>query len=505
MIEHIGALDSRAPLLVDVCIVGGGPAGIAIALALEGSGLRIALLESGTTEPDDATQELCAGTSERGLPPLELRESRLRYLGGATNHWGGACGRLDAIDFEARPWFPNSGWPFARAELDPWYERAEALLELGGRSDEVRARADLFDLAESALEHRVRIAKPVAFGQRFRDALEKSDAIRVVLGANVVGFDFGDELASVRGVRARSLAGRELGVRARATVVACGGVENARVLLAAGLGRKLDAIGRHFLWHARLECASIVLAKPFPEVAQPYDWHEEEGRRVAYSLVLSRDAQDFEELPNHGLFLFPKQQPMGRAIDALAARARGERAASGIGDDLSVVLSDLAGALEYARSHGTLQLEAWLDQVPNPDSRIVLASETDALGQPRAHVAWNYYDYERNWVAELARRVARELGAAGIGRLRLEQSFLEPGGFEEALRQGNGGGHQMGTTRMSAGPATGVVDAHGRVHGVAGLYCAGSSVFPTGGWMNPTLTILALALRQAAHLREVLR
>ncbi|MCA9510154.1 MAG: hypothetical protein KC560_05575, partial [Myxococcales bacterium] len=336
-------------------------------------------------------------------------------------------------------------------------------------------------------------------------ALEASRSVRVVLGANAVGFDFADELAAVRAVRVRSLAGREARVAARAVVVACGGVENARVLLAAGLGRKLDAIGRHFLWHPRLESASIVLARPFPTAAHPYDWRDDAGRRVAWSLALSRDAQDFEELPNHGIFLLPKQAPTGRAVDALGARARGEPVESDLADDLRAVLADPSGALEYARSGGLLQMETWIDQVPNPDSRVVLDREVDALGVPRARVSWTFYDYERTWIAELARHVAIELGRAGIGRLRLEQGFLEPGGFEEALRAGQGGGHQMGTTRMSATPADGVVDANGRVHGVAGLYCAGSSVFPTGGWTNPTLTLVALALRLADHLRDTLR
>src|SRR5690606_13747401 len=123
-------LERNSELRADVCIVGGGAAGITLARELIGQPFDVCLLESGGLELDVPTQMLCRGASV-GVPYLPLEATRLRYFGGTTNHWGGASRPLDAIDFERRDWVPESGWPFGRAQLEPYYRRAQPLLELG--------------------------------------------------------------------------------------------------------------------------------------------------------------------------------------------------------------------------------------------------------------------------------------------------------------------------------------------------------------------------------------
>jgi choline dehydrogenase-like flavoprotein len=141
------------------------------------------------------------------------------------------------------------------------------------------------------------------------------------------------------------------------------------------------------------------------------------------------------------------------------------------------------------------------EQAPNPDSRVVLSRERDALDCPRVALCWRTSPLDKR-TAHRAREIfGEELWRAGAGRL---QSSLEGEGKPWPARL-RGARHHMGTTRMHSDPRRGVVDANCRVHGIANLYVAGSSVFPTSGAANPTLTIVALALRLAGHVNQVFR
>ena len=491
-------------VLADVCIIGGGPAGISLALALEGSGRRVVLLESGERALEDAYQDLFDGTQGGDLPPLRLRESRLRQLGGATNHWGGACAPLDAIDFEERPWIAGSGWPIRRSDLDPYYARAHELLELGAPGfapehfgGDVGA---LFALGDTEVVHRVRIANPLRFGEHFHGRLERAVDVEVWLGATAVGLDLRADGGAVEAVRVRSLDGHDARVRAGRVIVACGGVENARFLLHCGLGERLDAIGRYYTWHPRLDTGLLLLSGPMPDPYR-YDWHVHAGRSIDFTLGLSRQAQEFEEVPNHGFFLYPVRTGVAGAVDALDARLRGREPLAGMLDDLGKVADDPEAARAHWDGRGSLVVQTWIDQVPNPDSRVTLGREADAVGMRRAHTVWRIHDYERDWLITVNAYLAAQLALAGVGRMRLNEELGGGDAYPRGIFEAGGGGHQIGTTRMSQGPADGVVDADLRVHGIANLYCAGSSVFRTASWVNPTYTVVALSLRLAEHLR----
>ena len=143
-------------------------------------------------------------------------------------------------------------------------------------------------------------------------------------------------------------------------------------------------------------------------------------------------------------------------------------------------------------------LNVRLEQTPNPNSRITLSQDLDALGLKRLNLDWRLTELEKRTVKVLAMTIGSEFGRLNMGRFQLPQWLVEDGdpGW-------TGGCHHMGTTRMSDNPKLGVVNSDCRVHGVNNLYVAGSSVFPTSGFVNPTFTIVALALRLVDHLRVV--
>jgi choline dehydrogenase-like flavoprotein len=142
------------------------------------------------------------------------------------------------------------------------------------------------------------------------------------------------------------------------------------------------------------------------------------------------------------------------------------------------------------------RVRAMFETEPRAVNRVSLSDRKDGLGWPRARVHWTVSDFDLRCMRESFGLISERLRRAGVGALELAIPDT-PEGWRRAIE---GGKHHMGTTRMHEDPCLGVVDPDGRVHGCHNLYVTGSSVFPSGGYANPTLTIVALALRLAEHL-----
>ena len=273
MLVDLHSLDQDAVLDADLCVIGGGAAGITLARSFAGRDLRIVLVESGGLEPDDATQQLYRG-ADVGAWNAPLHRSRLRYLGGSTNHWQGWCAPFAAVDLEQRAWIPNSGWPFPLAELAPFYDRARRLLGLDplrfdGAGDLVPEAAEQEAAPLPVDPARLRAVSwqidhpPTRFGGAFRAELDAAANLRVLLWANAVALERARDRAAIEHVELRSLSGRRARVRARRFVLACGGLENPRLLLASrsvepqGLGNRRGLVGRFFMDHFQVELGPL--------------------------------------------------------------------------------------------------------------------------------------------------------------------------------------------------------------------------------------------------------
>ena len=283
-------LDARqvAPgstLTADVCIIGAGAAGITLARALAASGHTVVLLESGGFQPDDATQALYRGSSV-GLPldPIGhqgLDGPRLRYFGGTTNHWAGYCRPFPELDFEPRSYVPRSGWPMARAALDPYYAVAEDTCRLGPydydvSSWEARGALKVPILNSETTPHTiVQLTTQPRFGVIYRDDLTRSPAIQLVLWANVTRLGLADDGSAISTIDVKTLSGNVFAAVATAYVVATGGLEVPRLLLAsndkrpAGIGNEHDLVGRHFMEHVNVAGGPVALTIGEAEIA-PY-------------------------------------------------------------------------------------------------------------------------------------------------------------------------------------------------------------------------------------------
>lgn len=518
MITDARSVPAGTTIEADICIVGAGAAGITLAREFIGSSLRVILLESGGMHYEQTTQDLYEGQSI-GRTFEDLTLSRLRYFGGTTNHWGGWCLPLDAIDFEPRDSLPYHGWPFSKSHLDPWYRRAQRVCQLGPYEYQPSSwgiAADKIPAPFAGPDFTCKILQEhgLRFGPVYAPALRQAPLVSVYLHANAFNFDTGESDAAVKELAVKTLAGNHFTVRARRYVLACGGIENARLLLASGreggngLGNAHGLVGRFLMVHLVYPAGLIIPTHP----RASFDFRTERqypiagGKQWFCSFIgLTAESMRRRHFPNIMIFwnyVFP---PVKGAADAAERMLHLEDTGGKWLTDLSKVLDNFEGLADFALRKAlfgegvpvkALQVGCTSEQQPNPQSRVSLGSKRDRLGMREVVVDWQLVPTDKSKAAEILHLLGTEVGRTGFGRFHplLTEGSSWPDGFY-------GNEHQMGTTRMHRDPSLGVVDENCRVHGLANLYVAGSSVFPSGGANNPTLTIVALALRLADHIK----
>ena len=542
MIEHADNIGMGAVLRADVCVIGAGPAGIALTLALAERGVSVLLLESGEREADAATQALYAGklaNAQLHSPPDTYRQRR---LGGSSAIWGGRCMPFDVQDFETRAQVPHSGWPLSYEDLLPYYPAANALAEAGRFSydarqalgEQVAPMIAGFDSPSVSTEGLERFSCPTHFGQRYAGRLQNATGVRLLLGANVTALHLQADGQRLASVTVRSLKGRQFEVAARSTVLASGGLETARLLLAsqgrtpAGVGNAHDVVGRYYMCHIAGQVGSLRVSGSPRQVRHGYEVSPEgiycrrrlqvvasEQRRLGLANAVAR--LHFARItdPAHrsgvlsGLFLsrrlisYEYSRRLQGGQTTLASYAR--HVLNIASDPL-----DTAGFLGHWLLKRTLaerkfpsvilrnrsnlfSLEVHGEQLPQAQSRVTLSDRRDALGMPQLHVDWRYAQADIESVRGTLDVLALAFEASGVARFDYQRETLE----EDLMRFGAYGGHHLGTARMGSDPRTSVVNADCQLHSVRNLFVAGSAVFPTSSQANPTLTLIALSLRLA--------
>jgi choline dehydrogenase-like flavoprotein len=549
MIIDARDLPDGATLTADVCIVGAGAAGISMALELAKGSIEVLVLESGGLRPEKATQELYSGTvaDERlHSPPDTYRQRR---FGGTTTIWGGRCIPLDPIDFERRDYMPNSGWPIDLSALMPYYPEANRLCEAGEFTYSAAAafhrplrpmikgfESPLF--TTDALE---RFSCPTDFGARYGRRLRAAPNVRVVLHANVTRIQLDAAGVRVESLAVRTLEGKSLEAIAQQVVLAAGGLEVARLLLASrdvqsgGIGNGRDVVGRYYMCHLAGTIGALAVDKPLGSVWNGYDLSDE-GVYCRRRIALSPDAQREHRLGNfiarlhHPRITDPEHR---NAILSLLFLAKfvipyeyGKRLHGGEPATLRMWLQhvrnvatgpfDAAGFAWHMLKDRRLaerkfpsiiikpkanlfSLDFHAEQQPAAESRVELMRDVDALGMPKLRVDWRYTPVDVDTVSRSIALLAREIERTGVGAFTYDPADIE----FEMTRYGAYGGHHIGTARMGTDPAHSVVDPDCRVHGVSNLSIASCAVFPTSSQANPTLTVVALALRLAARLRAL--
>lgn len=521
----VDAASPTAPLRIeaDVCIVGSGPAGISLANELRANFANVVVLEGGQDDYDESSQSLYTAEKFPTHFPDPMH-SRLRFLGGTSNHWANSTMPLSPIDFEKRDWVPNSGWPITYADVSKYYDKAGQYCGVDADGYDLahwRAKTGIVSPLDQASFLVTRVAKsarpPTRFYAKHGAALHQSGRVSVYKNANVTDLLFDPVKRRVREVTFTANGQRQHRVSAGVFVLCMGGLENARMLLVFNekygnqLGNQGDSVGRYFMEHPTVKPAAVMGSNEAVGAGLSVDL---ESKNVAFVHEYSEKVLREQRIVNGKLVFFnASQYDLSDGISSFHILK--ERLIKGqLPDEAFLHLSNLirdfdmvAEAISrksfdknifaHADQLGGAGVHIMMEQTPDRNNRIRLGSQRDRLGVKKLVVDWTLsnQDIEMMWSGLML--LGREIGALSLGRLRLlkEQSQRLFGD------QMSFGLHHMGTTRMATSPASGVTDADQRVFGTDNLYVAGSSVFATGGHVAPTLSIVALSLRLADHLK----
>lgn len=526
--------DNDSPIETDLCIIGSGPAGLTIANEFIGTATRVLVLESGGLDDEHETDDLNDIESVGAPRRMEQRTVRRRILGGSSHTWTGRCAPFDALDFEKRPWIPYSGWPITLAELDPYLEKARAYLCLGPncyddtlwsrfnqreplpRLDTALLEPIFWQFSKSPRDRQI----AVDFGADFIHA--KPANIQVLLHASVTHINIGADRSNADSVEISTLSGKRTTVSAKTFVLCGGGIENARLLLASnrqiatGIGNGNDLVGRFLMDHPQ-----CVIWELNPEHAVRmldrfggYWLHDEKGKHTyLHGLALSRDIQCNEHLLHCHAFIDQAANAGDQwsALSRLSTNLRSRRFAKTTYDDLGVVFrhpGEVARGLfrRFVKRRPQILTAdqnsfcLMLEQLPDPESRITLSEKhRDKLGIPLSNINWKIGDLERRTARRMGELVNHEFKRLNLPAPALPD-WLDR--YDAFVSRCSEKAHPTGTTRMADSANEGVVDRNCQVHGMNNLFLSGSSVFPTSGAANPTLMIVAMAVRLADWMKK---
>ncbi|OLP59939.1 hypothetical protein BJF93_10105 [Xaviernesmea oryzae] len=521
MIEDSLHLEDEASLACDLCIIGAGPAGIALARKAASPSCRVILLESGGLEVEEDLQVLNKGFSS----PLNLKgmeEGRARALGGAGRLWAGQCLPFDDIDFAQRPWVAHSGWPIDAAQLQPFVDEAKRFFCV--EEDVFDARNyGLFGLQAppwqaDRLKAMFTVYTPdVDVGKTHFAALKADANVTVLLHATATEIRTDETGTVTSGVAVKTWSGKSLTINAPVVALCAGGLENARLLLLSrsvnpkGLGNEHDLVGRFFQDHPNGITAT--LTSDGAHLQDRFRLLYRRDKRYFPKFALSETLQRERQVLNanaHLVFDYPSESGMA-SLQEIVRGIRAQRLPDRMRAHIWRLLRDFpdVAAAAWRRLQGqsprakpsAVHLQCYLEQEPSAQNRVQLdETRRDRLGVPMVKVTWDVGTLERETLTTITQTAIDEFHRLGLGDFKMADWLTAPGdAWKAQLSDCN---HHAGTTKMARDARDGVVDTDGQVFGVKGLYACGGSTFPTSGYANPTLVIVALALRLGDHLRQ---
>jgi choline dehydrogenase-like flavoprotein len=536
-----------------VAIVGAGAIGIAIAVRLAGRVGRVVLIEAGGTQFNSA-HNLTFFKAERIDSPLHgpTELNRRRMLGGTTSVWGGRCIPFDSEDFAPTPDRP--GWPIAFDEFASYVPEALEFLDAGPPEFSAavalpKHAVPLQPPCDLVLDRIERYSKPTNVWWKWSAHLARSHDVTVIHGVVCTSVITNAEGTRAAGLELRTASGSHHKIAAETIVLACGGLETPRLLLASrrnracGLGNERDLVGRFYMTHLVSSAENVgALRFATAHMAHAFDFNKTRdgvyGRRM---ILLGPEVRERESLPNivfrpsrppiddasHGdsvlsaMFLVRRLLMPPEYARSLVAkpgslptfqvwREHGGNIVTGVPSLIRfganwltrrVLATHKLPSVFLYRKDGRYPLEFNAEQMPNEGSRVILGNDKDPFGVPRLVIQWKYQDAELDAICRAYRVLASAVAKSGLGEVQLDPEL------QESVRRAlvPQGGHHIGTVRMGSDASAGVVDTNGEIWTTRGLFVAGTAVFPTSGFANPTLTAVALAFRLAEHLSRTMR
>jgi hypothetical protein len=554
-------IKNATALSYDICVVGSGPAGMTAALELAEKGLSVALVESGQQVNTTDAQRLSDAEIVTPDNHSVMDEAVLRRLGGTSGIWGGRCVPMDSIDFQKRNYVEGSGWPFDETALNQHYSRACEILNVGNASFSTlgcdsrknlpqHLSTNFVETEELCATKLERWSTEAKIWVSHKNKVITHPLITVMSDLTCVGFEQSALHADIDFALIKSTSSPEVTpvkLKAKFFVLACGGVETTRLILnstSEATGLKLSStkfVGRYYMGHPSGKIADIQFyGKPDQTV---YGFEMDGGVYIRRRITFTHDCLLKNKLLNiafwldnatisdwrHGsgvlsaAYLAIITPLVGRLLAPAAIRTR---IATGGGKDIFwhflnclknpiktisfcicfvykryLAKPRLPGFFTYSKSN-RYALHYHSEQAPNWSNTVELSDNIDEVGMRRARINLNWYKQDIDSIINAHEVLDKALQAKNIGRLiyYYQKEDLEKKIYHQAVD----GFHQIGTLRMSTNESTGVTDSFGRLFGTRNGFVASSAIFPTSGQANPTLTLVALTVRQAKYISEII-
>lgn len=514
MIIQGKSLDGSSVLRADYCVVGSGMGGSAAAHKLASAGRDVLVVEAGNTA--EAAAHPAAVTAEQTGRPFGLPVTRCIELGGTSNAWHGVCTPLEEIDFEPRPWLSDSGWPIRRRDLDAFYAEGARLFgheQLSGLQPNRMPSAVQHALRDFEFDHSILLPKLLEYRTppfRWKKTLlglARSGKLRCLLDTVALELIPSENGSQIESLKAATLGG-VVRIHAKVFIIAAGALETPRLLLNSrsrhpkGIGNNHDLVGRHLMDHLTGPFAMLHFKSPLRAPAYSGLPLAKGDRYLMTALTLRPERQRSHAVPNNYFVIRPNVA--GHHIEHdlrlsfLASRGVRDftpRQVAGILTTPNLLYRILVQKFKVPARYRYGELFYFAEQIPNRDSCVSLSREMrDASGYPIASIHWQPIARDSRSLLDFARAVfSRGLNSS--------QYAPAANGFAgDWMNQFTSAGHHLGTARMAADPARGVVNANLQVFGIHNLYLCDGSVFATSGSADPALTITALALRLGGYL-----
>jgi choline dehydrogenase-like flavoprotein len=557
-------IPSDAVLTGDVAVVGAGPVGIATALELADRGLDVIVIESGEETHREAIQQLsdAAEWDSRVHAPMSIAVRR--QVGGTSTIWGGRCVPYDRVDFDRRAVTNGVAWPIGYDDLEPYLQRAcdwfvcgratFDATEAGCLPRSIVPELPAGEVSTASLE---RWSLPTDFGREYRSRLRATQNVRVLVGLTCTRVVCHEIDRRVSHLACQTLHRKPVQVRARRYVIACGGLESTRLLMASpdqhgrAIGDHSGHLGRWYMGHVEGVIANVRFTTPPRRTIFGYE-RDVDGVYVRRRFSFAGDFQRERGLSNIVAWLAnpeladarhrsgplslaylalasplgPRLAPDAQRMSLTGTKVPGSPYGGSLRSRPSQHLANLAReplrTLGFAASIGPgrflprhrrvpgffvynrenlYPFQYHGEHVPRRDSRVTLSESCDALGMARLRIDLRFGADDVDNVVRAHQAWDDFLRRSGRGRLE----YLHDDPAEAVWSRVGGGFHQVGTTRMSDCPDDGVVDRDLAVHGFPDLYVASSSVFVTSSQANSTFMTVVFALRLADHLERELR
>ena len=469
MIVKLEELDANQLLECNVCIVGAGPAGITLAKELGNYGVKVILCEAGELDYSEQSQD-CYQGKVIGDTYFPLDISRLRYFGGSSNHWGGWCRYFEKIDFKRNYLNKDLEWPINKKDLNYYFSESCNILGIKENFDEKKydssgIRKISFNMSE------------VYFKDKYLEYFKNSKNIKVILNANLI--DVKTENKKIKNLYFKSYKGKNINIKSDINIFSMGGIENSRILLwfyekyKENFCSNKIPIGKYWMEHPHFTLGEALVKKEILD---------------ANHFSLTDDVQIQEKILGCSLTI---QKMNYSPTDKLAADLL--CVAPKIGKKMMELINKKLACGVYITS-------AW-EQEPVETNKITLSkTEKDKFGIPRPVLNWKKNELDKKTILKTGHIFNKWVKDNDLGRIKFSKWFANNENYPEDDMIG--GHHHMGGTRMGTDILTSVVDKNCKLHGNDNLYIAGSSIFRTGGYNNPTLPIVQLSLRLADHLKK---